>query len=263
MMYNPSYTQLPAVTTSTAGQKVYTTFTDLATQKVLALLVEPSERAYSYTSEYSKLPVIGTSQPLLTYKSSEMTLSLPDVKFWTYGNQKDLTPVLKQLASFTQPVLDTGEPPNLKLTLGAEVFDSVRVQKFTYRVKMHMGGLPVMAEGSLDILLNPKPKTLAVVVPDTPPKLSQPEQNSSADKVKALLESDPIKAKLYSYTKGKSTVKVDETGQVLVDSKKVGYLKDILGSATPAGLNSASLTTDGKKKEALKYPTAGTSTKKS
>ena len=262
-MYNPTSTSLPAVATNTQGQKVYTTFTDLSTQKVLALLVEPSERAYSYTSEYTKLPVIGTSQPLLTYKSSEMTLSLPDVKFWTYGNQKDLSPILKGLASFTQPVLETGEPPDLKLTLGSEVFENVRLHKFAYKVKLHVGGLPVMAEGSLDILMNPKPKTLAVVVPDTPPKLSQPEQVSSADKVKALLESDPVKAKLYSYTKGKSKVLVDETGQVLIDTKKVGYLKDVLGSATPPGLNSPSLTTDGKKKEALKYPSAGTSTKKS
>ncbi len=246
-MYNPKESTLTQVETGEGRQ--YTTFKDLGSDKSYELLVEPSERSYAYSADYAKLPVIGTANPLLCYKASESSVSLSDVKFWTYGNCKDLTPILKGIASLTQPLASTGEPPICRMTLGSEVYERVRVNKFSYRVKMHRGGLPTMAEGSIDILIDPVPAKLTTFVDPAkvPLKLSPSEQSSSAKKVRLLLEGDAVKAKQYNYTKGTSIVIVADDGKVTVDEKEVGMLKDILGADTPTGLNSPKLTTDAKK----------------
>lgn len=257
-MYNPTYESLSVIT---GTQSQYTTFTDLASNKVYELMMEPSERSYAYSAEYSKLGVMGTSYPLLNYKNSELALSFPSVLFWTYGNSKDLTTVLKGIASLTQPDKVTLEPPRCKLTMGQDVWPRVRINKFSYKVKMSKGGAPVMAEGSLDVLIDPEPAKLTTFVNSdaTATKLSEPEQIKSAKQVMEALERDPAKAKKYGYEKGKSAVTVGADGKVKVGDKEIGYLKDILGSDIAPGLNSASLTQD---KNKLKYPTPSTTPKK-
>lgn len=249
-MYNPKYDTLATATAENSLQ--YTTFKDLASGKTYELLIEPSERSYAYAAEYSKLNVIGTAQPLLAYKSSECVLSFPDVKFWTYSNNKDLTPVLSALASLTQPVKDTLEPPVCKMSIGVEVWERVRVSKFVYKVRMHKGGVPVMAEGSLDLLIDPVPPKLTTFVDPAkvPMKLSPSEQSANAKKIRLLLEGDPVKAKQYNYTKGTSIVIVADDGKVTVDDKEIGMIKDILGTATPLALNTPQLTTAANKPKA-------------
>ena len=257
-MYNPTYDKLSTVT---GVPPQYTSFTDLTSNKVYELLIEPSERSYTCSAEYSKLPVMGTPYPLVTYKNSEMSLSMPSVLFWTYGNSKDLSEVLKGLVTLTQPAKETLEPPRCKLTIGQEVWARVRLSKFSYKVKMSKGGAPVMAEGSIEVLIDPEPvKPTTFVDPAaTATKLSLPEQTKSAKQVRELLENDPVKAQKYNYTKGTSVVIVADDGKVSVDDKEIGYLKDILGTSTPPALNSPSLTQD---KNKLKYPTPSTTTKK-
>lgn len=234
-MYNPnnSLAVVPATSSS------YFRLEDSITKKVVELLIQPTEQAYTFSADYSKLPVLGREQPFLSYKSSDSTVSIPDIKFWTYGNSKDLTLHLAAIAAFTIPEKQTGEPPTVKLTMGAKVYDRIKVSKFSYKVTQTRGGVPVIAEGSLDFLIDPVPPepTLAPAVT----KLSEPEKAKALADITKLLDTDKAKAKLYGYEKGKTPITVADDGDVKVKDTVIGKTADILGSATPPALNTPDL----------------------
>lgn len=243
-MYNPNASTLP--TTSSVATS-YFTLEDTITKSVVELLIQPSEQSYTFSADYAKIPVLGRAQPFLSYKSSEVTFSIPDVKFWTYGNNKDLTAHLKSLSDFTVPTADILEPPLLKLTMGATVYDRIRLSKFTYKVTQTRGGLPIAAEGSMDFLLDPIPPEPTIQEVST--TLSEPEKVSAAAQVTKLLEGSKDLAAKFDFTKGSSVVTVSDNGDVSIatggnaGATVVGKLGDILGTATPAALNSADLKT--------------------
>jgi hypothetical protein len=235
-MYNTT-NSLPAAPPATSGS--FFRLENIDTKKVVELLVQPGEQAFSFSADYSKISVLGSEQPFISYKNSEENVSIPDIKFWTYGNNKDLTLHLDAIASFTKPDKQSQEPPTVKLTMGTKVYERVKVTKFQYKVSRTSGGVPVVAEGSLDFILAPIPPEPTLAPATT--KLSEPEKAKAVTDVTKLLDGDPKKATLYSYTKGKSVVTVADDGDVKIGETVIGKLADVLGSATPPALNTPDL----------------------
>jgi hypothetical protein len=204
--------------------------------KVVEFLITPSEQAYTFNAEYSKIPVLGREQPFINYRHSEHQVSLPDIKFWVYGNMKDISAHLKDIANFTKPLKETLEPPVLRLSMGTVVYERIRVTKFQYKVDLMMGGTPTSATGSLDFIIDPIPPEPTLAPATT--VLSEAERAKAVTDITKLLDTDKAKAKLYSYEKGKTPVTVSNDGDVKVKDSVIGKLADILGTATPPALNS-------------------------
>lgn len=208
---------------------------DGATKVVFEIFNETEE---SHGAEYALLPVHYTGQPLVKYKYSQSSYSLPDVKFWTRTNNEDLEPVRKQLEEWTKPDKVQGVPKLLKLQWGSFVLPRVYVARFTFRVTQRRGGKPVEATGSIDLLLAPEePKP--VFAPKDEPKqtiLTEREQQNQANLVKDKLVKDKKLAETLKVNPAKDSITVDKTGVVLVNGKAVSTLKKVLGPSIPDGL---------------------------
>ena len=191
----------------------------LGTSDRYTFLVNPVGTDHSFSANYTTLPVLGTNQPLICYQNSQADLTFPDVRFYTSGNNRDLSPVLDGLRDLVLTQGDRGTPRVLKLIWGSFVVPRVVIRSLRYRVTQRRQGKPVEATGSLELLLAPEvPK--AIKVPVT--KLTDRERSGLVPKIK-----EKLKAK---------EVEVLEDGSVRVDGKPAGTIKDILGDQLPEGL---------------------------
>lgn len=189
-------------------------------------LVNPEEIVWTHQADFSSLPVLYTAQPLVSYKSSVSSLSLPKVLFWTPAHSGDLTAILASLRAMTKPPSPGQQLPILKLTWGNLAESRLYLKSFSYREKQWRSGKVTQAEGNMEFLLAPEPsKAQYSKVPVTkgkpastsskPTKLTDRERESYKTKVLAKLESDKALKAKYKYKTIKE-VSVDAGGTVKV-----------------------------------------------
>lgn len=208
-------------------------------------ILNPESESWVHNSEFAKLAVANTAQPIAKYKYSESQLSYPNVKFWSPGNSRNLTPVLDILAGFTKPIKAGGEPPLLKLSYGDTTIDRLYLRNFTVKSQMKTGGSVSMAEGSLDFILAPElPKVEKAPVEDPKPvvKLTEKELDEASKLVLDLFTNDPKAAQKYSTDPKKDTYGVQADGKVLINGKAVGTLAEVLGDKLPDKWKGATFT---------------------
>ena len=212
-------------------------------------LVNPEEIAWSHQAEFSSLPVLYTAQPLVSYKSSSSSLSLPKVLFWTKAHSGDLTDTLSALKAMTRPPAPGQQLPILKLTWGDLVAARLYLKAFSYREKQWRSGRVTQAEGNMEFLLSPEPaKTQYSAVPQAakvissssaaaasakPTKLTDRERQEYRVKVVAKLKADQNLVKKFGI-KDLGSVLVREDGQMIAllntgFNQLFGSVSDVLG----------------------------------
>lgn len=193
-------------------------------------LVNPEEVVWSHQADFSTLPVLYTAQPLVRYKSSVSSLSLPKVLFWTPAHSGDLTAILVSLKAMTKPPQPGQELPILKLTWGNLVEPRLHLKSFSYREKQWRSGRVTSAEGNMEFLLAPepskaqyskvpvaknKPASSSSTSASQPTKLTDREREEYKAKILTKLASDKALKVKYNYKTIKE-VTVDADGMVKV-----------------------------------------------
>lgn len=210
-------------------------------------LVNPEEIAWSHQAEFSSLPVLYTAQPLLNYKSSTSSLSIPRVLFWTKAHSGDLTDTLSALKAMTKPPAPGQQLPILKLTWGDLVAARLYLKAFSYREKQWRSGRVTQAEGNMEFLLTPEPaKAQYSAVPQAakvssnaakpsakPTKLTDREREEYRAKAVARLKADQNLVRRFGI-KDIGSVSVREDGQVIAllntgFNQLFGSVSDVLG----------------------------------
>ena len=216
-------------------------------------LVNPEEIAWSHQAEFSSLPVLYTAQPLVSYKSSSSSLSLPKVLFWTKAHSGDLTDTLSALKAMTRPPAPGQQLPILKLTWGDLVAARLYLKAFSYREKQWRSGRVTQAEGNMEFLLSPEPaKAQYSAVPQAakvsssssssssaaaasakPTKLTDRERQEYRVKVVAKLKADQNLVRKFGI-KDIGSVTVREDGQMIAllntgFNQLFGSVSDVLG----------------------------------
>lgn len=198
-------------------------------------LVNPEEENWSFSAEFAKLPVAATSQPIVNYKSSDSTLSLPKVYIWTPDNSKQVRSVLDTLITFTRPIKNGDNPPLIKLSYGDTLVDRCYLAKLQVTAKMKLGGNVTMAECSMDFLIAPElPKVeLAPLEEKAVIKLTEKELQEASKLVLDAFTADPKLCEKFK-VKPNALFGVTDDLKVTADGKPIGTLEEILGANTPA-----------------------------
>jgi hypothetical protein len=233
--YNPESTKLPRLQV----QPIFAVLSTFDGSVKYSFMINPEELEESHKAEFAVLPVLATAQPLIRYKSSSSSMSLPDLKFWSDTNDRDLSQVLATLRGWTKPLPTTGEPALLKFLWGDLVIPRCHLGGFNYKVIQWRSGKPTQATGSMELIYAPEPPKPQKLPTDKGTKLTDKEQQAQASKVNAALRDKPsLRKKLGIGDKDK--VSVDANGDLKATdakgkSKKVGKLSDVI--APPAKLN--------------------------
>lgn len=194
----------------TYAQAILQTF-DGATE--YKFLINPEKLQEVHSAIHREQPVLLTPQPLTGYQYSKSTVSIPDVKFWTPNNDRDLSGVRSLLMGWTKPDPTQKLPKLLKFNWGTYVLPRVYLETFTWNVTQTRGGSPTEAYGDLTLKLAPEPPK--PVLTDLYTKLTDREQQGLAKQVSAKLKTDKQLAAKYGVT-DKSLVTVDQDGNVSV-----------------------------------------------
>jgi len=210
-------------------------------------IVNPEEEQWNYSAEYAKLPVANTAQPIVKYKYSDSTLSLPKVHLWAPGNTKALKALVDNLASFTRPIEPGGIPPALKFSYGEVIIPRCYLKSFQLTSKMRLSGALCMADATMEILMAPELPAVELAPKEVPTTLTERECADAAAKVKQAFTQDPkLAAKFKTDPKvDVYTVAPDKTvsatgaagpkapGATTTPNRVLGKLDDILGPAMP------------------------------
>ncbi len=192
--------------------------------EVVTFTVPPQKINRGFQSEYAKLSVLATPQPLLWYQSSTTTLSLPNLLLYDDGTDK----AIALLEQWTKPLDSTLEPPTLKFNFVHLNLPRVKLESAEIVEDMWKGGAsPTRAEVTLTLLLYPEPpkvKTTPLPKPEgTNVKLNPQEKASYIAQVTTKVKAD----KKYNY---KPTDKIDitDTNMVTLNGKEIGKLTDFV-----------------------------------
>lgn len=210
-------------------------------QLVFAFLVNPETIVYSYTSEFTTLPVLNTGQPLTTYKYSANTISLPKVYLWTQSQNLSLAKPLETLEKMMLPTASTYEPPVVSFTYGSIKHPRVSVKTWKPIIKQTRGGLPTEVEGSMELIIVPEVPTLLPAEPisttsaptSTPgaQQLTQREQDVGAANLDTYLKNNPQQAVKLGINRNNFVVNAN--GQILVNSIPVATFTSLgIGTTT-------------------------------
>lgn len=193
-------------------------------EEVVTFKVPPQKINRGFQTEYSKLSVLATSQPLLWYQNSVTTLSLPGLLLFGEGTGRDIA----LLEQWTKPVEGELEPPTLKFNFAHIDLPRVKLESAEVVEDMWVGGAsPTRAEVSLSLLLYPEPpavKTAPIPKPEgTNVKLSAPEKLKYALEVTKKVKADPK----YKYKQG-DVVAITDQNRVTLNDKDIGALTDFV-----------------------------------
>lgn len=202
--------------------------------------VPPQRINRSFQSEYSKLAVLATPQPLLYYQQSVSSIVLPNLL--VYGGETGR--VIELLESWTKPVEGTLEPPTLKFSFIHLNLQRVKLESAEVVEDMWLGGQPSRAEVTLSLLLYPEPpavKTASTKPPEgTNVKLSPAEKAKYLAQVETKVKADPK----YKYKKG-DVVSITDGNKVTLNNKEIGSLTDFVTlekkHIEPVGVNKPQL----------------------
>lgn len=197
-------------------------------------LVNPDTVQWAYTGEYGKLPVLKTKQPLLQYKYSTATLSLPNVRFYTPGNTKGLKTVLDTLASFTFPKSPGSDPPILKFTYGGLIVPRVMLASLKWTEKQWRSGVCTQADGVIELLISPELPEIEEVKKEDPAKaplkLTDRERTEKLGQLtESLKRNKPLATRLkVDLAKDKLAIAVDGIVSATAPKQKPRTLGNIL-----------------------------------
>ena len=194
------------------------------TDEVVTFEVPPQRINRSFQSEYNKLAVLATPQPLLHYQQSVSSIVLPNLL--VYGSETGR--VIELLESWTKPVEGALEPPTLKFSFIHLNLQRVKLESAEVVEDMWVGGSqPSRAEVTLTLLLYPEPpaiKTASVKPPEgTNVKLSPAEKAKYLAQVEAKVKADPK----YKYKKG-DVITITDSNKVTLNNKEIGLLTDFV-----------------------------------
>lgn len=185
--------------------------------------VPPQRITRGFQAEYTKLAVLKTPQPLLSYQHSESTMVLPNLL--VFGEETGA--FIERLESWTKPVPGTLEPPTLKFEFVHINLQRVKLAQAEVIEDMWIGGSsPTRAEVTLTLLVYPE--LPAVKTAPTKPaegtnvKLSQDELLKYLAEVEKKVKADPK----YQYKKG-DKVRI-EGDKVYLRDKEIGKLTDFV-----------------------------------
>jgi hypothetical protein len=182
-------------------------------------LVNPEAEKIENIAVYQTLPVLGTGQPLVKYQYSESKFSIPDIKLWSYGNDRDLTSPLATLTAWTKPDPTQGLPKLLKFSWGQRQIPRCYIASFSYEVVQWRGGAPTQAQGSLELILAPEPPATVLEAAD---ELTQREQ----EEYQKLLQAE--------FPDKKISVGLDSL--VTADGQPLGTIRELLGDKAAPGV---------------------------
>lgn len=186
-------------------------------------LVNPEEVVWQHNAVFKDLPVLYTSQPQVSYQSSQSTLAMPKVYLWTPGNAGGLDAIIAQLVAMTKPVLGDNTPPILSITWGATVVPKAYLKGFNIREQQWRGGQVTQATASFEFTV--VPEAVATQKTETTLKLTSREQGDYVADIKAVLVKDANRAKNLGLDP-KKDLKVASDGTILYTGKPIGNLKD-------------------------------------
>lgn len=192
--------------------------------EVVTFEVPPQRINRSFQTEYSKLAVLATPQPLLYYQQSVSSIVLPNLLL--YGT--DTGRAIELLESWTKPVAGTLEPPTLKFSFVHLNLTRVKLETAEVIEDMWVGGSqPSRAEVTLTLLLHPEPpavKTASTKPPEgTNVKLSPQERAKYLAQVETKVKADPK----YKYKKG-DVITITEDNKVTLNKREIGLLTDFV-----------------------------------
>ena len=189
-------------------------------EKTVVFEVPPQKVVRSFKTEYNKLAVLKTAQPLLSYQHSGSTVTLPGLLLFNDKVGDDL----RQLEEWTKPDTST-EPPALKFEFTHLKLERCRIESAEVTEDMWVGGnQPTRAEVTLTLILDPIPPEPKKVEVNTDVKLSPLEKEKYLAQILTKVKANPKK---YSY---KPTSKLDITSdnKVILDGKDIGKLEDFI-----------------------------------
>lgn len=186
--------------------------------------IPPQKVNRSFQSEYTKLAVLATPQPLLSYQHSESSITLPNLL--VYGSQTGA--IIKLLESWTKPMDGTLEPPTLKFDFIHLNIARCKLEKAEVTEDMWVGGAqPTRAEATITLAIYPEPPAVktATIKKDTGTNvtLSPDELAKYLDQIEAKVKADPK----YQYKKG-DKIELKDESIVLLRGKEIGKLTDFV-----------------------------------
>lgn len=236
MKYGPAYDKLATLSVSPtyASLKLYD-----GSQSV-DLWINPQVWEEDHSGEYSRLAVLYTGQPLVKFKNSQSSYSLPDVRLWSEGNNKDLTPVIDRLRSWVAPGSTTLVPPLLKFIWGDSKIPRCYLGRLKVTVTQTRQGRPTEAKLALDLILAPEPAAAIAATSTTTLNLTDRERTEQAKAVTAALAADKTLAKKYAWD-AKQVITVAADGTISATApkgkpRKLDSLQGLLGDNLSPGL---------------------------
>lgn len=200
-------------------------------------LIQPEIIRYGPQSVFSSLPVLGTAQPLVKYKHSMNTVTIPQAKLWTQTGLVSIKSQLDQLVAWTMPDPSQGVPKLLKFRWGPEVIPRCYLVGFPHQITARMVNTePTAAVGDIELLLAPEPPTPTV---ETGRKLTDREIEINQQKVDSLLQNTPgLRQELGLRSGEQPTVTADGRVVVIRDGQEIalGTLEAVLGDEVSATL---------------------------
>lgn len=192
--------------------------------EVVTFEVPPQRINRSFQTEYNKLAVLATPQPLLHYQQSVSSMVLPNLLL--YGS--DTGRAIELLELWTKPVEGKLEPPTLKFSFVHLNLPRLKLESAEVIEDMWVGGSqPSRAEVTLTLLLYPEPpavKTASTKPPEgTNVKLSPQERTKYLAQVETKVKADPK----YKYKKG-DVITITDDNKVTLNKKEIGLLTDFV-----------------------------------
>lgn len=208
--------------TKGSNQATLTNVTKSAEQVVFEITPQKINRSFS--TEYSKLPVLATHQPLLWYQHSVSTIVLPSLLLF----DKSTGAAIAQLEAWTKPAQGALEPATLKFNFAHLNLPRCKLESVEVIEDMWKGGAsPTRAEVTLTLLLYPEPPLVktapAIAQTATNVKLTDAEKTKYLSQVLVKIKSD----KKYSYKEG-DTLAITDDLQVTLNTKPIGKLTDFV-----------------------------------
>lgn len=152
-MINPTSQKLPLLTPN----RYWAALTRLDSKGSYEFLINPEELQESHKGEYALLPVLNTAQPHLKAKYSAKSFKIPRVLFWTTGNSRDLSGILKTIADMVHCPTAGTDSPLVSFRFGEIFYPRLYLKEFNIVSRHWRQGKITGAEGSMDFLIVPAP----------------------------------------------------------------------------------------------------------
>lgn len=223
MPYHPRLTGLP-----TLERNTNLSWASVGTDKYrYHFLIVPEKIKWTYNNSFSKLNVAYSDSELVKFQHASFKITIPDIKFWTPNNDKDLSEDMDKLVGLSRP--SGGDVQSLSFEYGSANIYPVYIEMFSYTEEMRTGGRLVKASGQMNLVggYEPDSEQLKDAVRKANLELTLKQRILKAAEVEKYFNDNPQLRRGFRFALG-VPITVDGKGNVYQGSIKLGTLSEIL-----------------------------------